>query len=178
MSNLAKPYLAPLLKNQSLGASNDTIEFGTSEIANTDDIISVLVKRTSSNYPDKYAEIITIQERAEISDNEYFSATLNSPICYIVEPTTAGDVKLKIEPTNQEQAIYDIIVTYYAPPTTITDSAVVNLLLPDETLNALLYLAEAECWRIDNNPNRAGLAMQLGLGEIEKLNGRYNPDIQ
>ena len=176
-SNLAKPYLAPLLKNQTL-TGIDVAEYATNEISNSDDIVNILVRRTSDKYKDRYAEIVKLEDKVKIFDNEYYKVDGNSPIAYIIEPTTAGDVKIKIEPTNAEIPIKSLVVSYYASHPQIEDDPAVQVLFPDEAINALLYIAESECWRVDNNSQRAGLALQLGLGEIEKLNNRYNPNIQ
>ena len=170
---LAQPYLTPLLKLQSAASTDET--FTITQVMAPDSIISVLVKSADNYKVNKYAEIVKLAEKEMINNNSYFKPEIDAPIAYITHPTSNnGDIKITVSPTS---GVNGIDVLYVSEPTAITDSAEMTYQLSEETVAPLLDLAEAELWRIDNQMNRANIAMQKGIGELELLNQRYNPQV-
>jgi len=172
-ASLADNYLSALYTSTT--ASSSSNEFAVNQILLPDSITSVLVTYTSDvSHGPRYAEIINLKERST-RDNAYMEPTTYDPIAYLTEPSAnAGTVKIAVEPSGD---IASIQIRHIGEPTEITDDELVEYPLGDETINAFLYLAEGECWRIDNQPNRAGMATQLGVAEIQNLNSRYNPEL-
>ena len=172
-NTLADNYLSPLYKT--ITANSSTKSFGISDILTSDSILSVKVTYDSSvSHSAKYAEIINLKERS-LRDNYYMQPTTYVPIAYLEDPdNTNGNTKVSIEPSDNISSVEFKVIQ---EPSDIEDSNTYNYPLGDETINALLYLAEGECWRIDNQPNRAGIATQLGMAELQNLNGKYNPEL-
>tara|TARA_R110001592_G_scaffold27006_1_gene100544 strand:+ start:589 stop:1257 length:669 start_codon:yes stop_codon:yes gene_type:complete len=98
-------------------------------------------------------------------ENEYLGAEENNPVFWVF-----GN-NLHIRPmTGMSQAV----LYYLRMPVEITTSVACEL---NASLHDMIVdLAEAECWRIDNNVNRSEVARKSAMDSLTMLNTRYETE--
>ena len=175
LSSVDNNYLTSLYTSKTFATTSAT--FSTSEILSADDIISAKVTYTADGVvTSTYAEVHRIEDKLKHFNNDYLKPTSEYPVMYVGSLTGVADgsTKVVIDPSLNITAIE---MTYLQEPDALIDDNSKDYILGDETLNALLYFAEAELWSYDNKPTRSKLAYEKGNKEIETLNERFNPEL-
>jgi hypothetical protein len=109
-----------------------------------------------------FANMIEPQDAKRL-ENSYLAGSDSNPVAYVFQDA------VYIEPTGIEGAID---VWYIKNPTDVADNSTeceLNIALHE----SILDFAESQLWKMDNKPDRAGVAYTNAVNQIKALNDRY-----
>ena len=166
--NIAQDVLVNLIDRRFLPTLSGNVTGQTEPFECTASALSGYTGRPSDIYEIKVAsgkicEIIDVKEK-RILDNFYTQGTTENPIAYVDRN------HIFVSPAS----VTTIDVFFYKKPTAIAHNSTV---FPFNGLeDILLYLSESEIWKQDNKLDRANLAYQRAVDQINLLNGRVEVD--
>tara|TARA_R110002020_G_scaffold5502_10_gene22863 strand:- start:8524 stop:9228 length:705 start_codon:yes stop_codon:yes gene_type:complete len=129
----------------------------------------ISIKGTVSNI-DRNFKKISVKDKHKL-DNDYLSASLDNPLFYIYSDA------IYLLPSRT----WEVEILYIKEPTQFRDvfnSYSLNTYcdLERSLIDPLLDYAESYLWKIDNKPNRVGLAQQSATATVNLLNQRFGQE--
>jgi len=109
-----------------------------------------------------FANIIEPQDAKRL-ENSYLAGSDSNPVAYIFNET------IYVKPV---KAVGAVDVWYIKNPTAIADNSTeceLNVALHE----SILDFAESQLWKMDNKPDRAGVAYTNAVNQVKALNERY-----